>query len=304
MTLDRRADRARGALLGTFVGDALGMPFEGAPPASVPEQLEMLDARLGRGTYTDDTQMAIALAESLLERDGVEEEHIGRSFLAAYDPQRGYGSGTRAVLALIADGVPALDAAARVCDARGSLGNGAAMRIAPIAVRYADDHEALPEAAARSARVTHAHPIGIDGAVVQAAAIAAALRDADPVSAAQAAAETSQLRERLAKAVSLLSEQPSAGQVAAALGNSSSADASVATAIYAVAAHTRFEDAVTFAVRCGGDTDTIGAMAGAIAGARDGAATIPARWCDPLDDGPKGRSYVERLAEQLADRRR
>ena len=259
----------------------------------------MLDARLGRGTYTDDTQMAIALAESLLECDGVEEEHLGRAFLAAYDPQRGYGSGTRAVLTLISDGVPALEAATRVFDAWGSLGNGAAMRIAPIAMRYADDHEALLGAAARSARVTHAHPVGIDGAV----AIAAALRDGDPLAAAQAAAQTPQLREQLAKAARLIAERPSSADVAATLGNSSRAAESVPTAIYAAVAHSGFEDAVSFAVRCGGDADTIGAMAGAIAGARDGATAIPARWCDPLDDGPKGRSYVERLAEQLTDRR-
>lgn len=88
MTTDPRLDRARGALLGTFVGDALGMPFEGAPPTEIPDRLDMLDARLGRGTYTDDTQIAIALAESLIECDGVNEEHIGRAFLAAYDPQR------------------------------------------------------------------------------------------------------------------------------------------------------------------------------------------------------------------------
>ena len=49
------------------MGDALGMPFEGVAPAAIPDRLTMLDARLGRGTYTDDTEMAIALAESLLE---------------------------------------------------------------------------------------------------------------------------------------------------------------------------------------------------------------------------------------------
>jgi len=88
-------DRARGALLGTFVGDALGMPFEGVEPARVPEHLEMLDARRGRGTYTDDTQMAIALAESLLDHGGVDARALGRAFAGAYDPRRGYGSGTR-----------------------------------------------------------------------------------------------------------------------------------------------------------------------------------------------------------------
>jgi poly(ADP-ribose) glycohydrolase ARH3 len=303
MTDDRRLDRARGALLGTFVGDALGMPFEGAPPSGVPEQLEMLDARLGRGTYTDDTQMAIALAESLLEVDGVDQEHIGRAFLNAYDPQRGYGSGTRGVLMLIAEGAAAVDAAVRVFDGRGSLGNGAAMRVAPIAVRYAHDPQALLEAARRSARVTHAHPVGVDAAVVQAAAVAAAIRGADPLQAARAAAATSQLRERLAHAAALLAKRPAPGEVATALGNSPTAAESVPTAIYAATAHARFEDAVSFAVRCGGDADTIGAMAGAIAGARDGATAIPARWRDSLEDGLKGRSHVERLAELLADRR-
>jgi len=87
--------------------------------------------------------------------------------------------------------------------------------------------------------------------------------------------------------------------VAAALGNGSTGHESVPAAIYAAAAHAHFEDAVGFAVRCGGDTDTIGAMAGAIAGARDGETAIPAHWLDALEDGEKGRSHVERLAEQL-----
>jgi poly(ADP-ribose) glycohydrolase ARH3 len=300
MTGNPQLDRARGALLGTFVGDALGMPFEGAPSGPHPERLEMLEARLGRGTYTDDTQMAIALAESLLERGGVDENHLGRAFLAAYDPQRGYGSGTRAVLALIAEGVPAVDAATRSFEGRGSLGNGAAMRVAPVAVRYANEYEALLSAARRSARVTHAHPIGIDAAVAQAAAIGAALRGEDPLGAAAAAAATPELRRSLAAADRLLAELPPPDSVAAELGNGSAGHESVPAAVYATVAHGRFEDAVGFTVRCGGDTDTIAAMAGAIAGARDGAAAIPARWLDALEGGEKGRSHVERLAERLA----
>ena len=59
----------------------------------------MLDARLGRGTYTDDTEMAIALAESLLERGGIDAQALGRAFADAHDPRRGYGSGTTEVLA-------------------------------------------------------------------------------------------------------------------------------------------------------------------------------------------------------------
>jgi poly(ADP-ribose) glycohydrolase ARH3 len=299
MTADRRVDGARGALLGTFVGDALGMPFEGKPPEAVPERLEMLAARLGRGTYTDDTQMAIALAESLLAQGAVDAEHLGHAFLAAYDARRGYGSGTRAVLALIAEGVPVADASTLAFGGRGSFGNGAAMRVAPIAVRYADS-ESLLEAARRSARVTHAHPIGIDAAATQAAAIRAALLGEDALAAACAAAATAEIHDRLAVAVGLLPERPPPAALAARLGNGSTGHESVPTAVYAAAAHARFEDAVSFAIRCGGDTDTIGAMTGAIAGARGGATAIPRPWLDALEDGEKGRSYVERLAERLA----
>lgn len=183
-------DRARGALLGTFVGDALGMPFEGVAPRAIPAAVEMVEAGLGRGTYTDDTQMMIALAESLIERGWVEEEHLARAFQAAYDPARGYGRGTRRVLELWRSGAPVADAANQLFGGQGSRGNGAAMRVAPVAVCFRQHPERLLEEAARSARVTHAHPVGVDAAVVQAAAIGAALRDDDVLAVARAAART------------------------------------------------------------------------------------------------------------------
>jgi poly(ADP-ribose) glycohydrolase ARH3 len=286
-------------LLGTFVGDALGMPFEGAPPEAIPERLEMVDARLGCGTYTDDTQMAVALAESLLECGGVDEERLGRAFLEAYDPRRGYGMGTRSVLAMIAGGVSVAEAATRAFAGRGSLGNGAAMRVAPVAVRYSNNRGMLLDAARRSARVTHAHRIGIDAAAVQAAAVGAALRGEDPLAAARAAAATPELWRGLATVASVLPDRPPPTTVARLVGNGSGGAESVPSAVYAAVAHPSFEDAVAFAVRCGGDADTIAAMTGAIAGARDGGTAIPARWLDALEDGEKGRSHVERLAERL-----
>ena len=298
-----RGDRARGALLGAFVGDALGMPYEGAPAAAVPERVEMAEARLGRGTYTDDTQMTIALAESLLELGTIEEEHLGRAFLDAYEPERGYGRGTREVLSLAAAGIPFVEAAARVFAGGGSPGNGAAMRVAPVAIRYAGNPERLLDGAERSARVTHAHALGVDGARVQAVAVAAALRAEDPVAAARAAAGTAELRRRLDLVSELLAKDfPLAPPAAAALlGTGSTAPESVAAAVYAASASEGFEAAVTYAVRCGGDTDTVAAMAGAIAGAREGNAAIPNRWLTALEDGPKGRQHVERLADRLAE---
>jgi ADP-ribosyl-[dinitrogen reductase] hydrolase len=69
--------------------------------------------------------------------------------------------------------------------------------------------------------------------------------------------------------------------------------------MFAAASHTGFEEAVSFAVRCGGDTDTLGAMAGALAGAAFGSTSIPARWLDALENGHRGRRYVERLVGAL-----
>ena len=299
---ERADDRARGALLGTFVGDALGMPYEGAPPGAIPQVLEMVEARLGRGTYTDDTQMMIALAESLLRCDVVDPEDLARAFRAHHDPRRGYGAGTSQVLALWEQGTPAQEAAQQLFGGSGSFGNGAAMRVAPIGVRFAEDAVLLALEAARSARVTHSHPLGVDGALVQAAAVGAAAEGDDPLEAAAAEARTPELRERLraleaATAGGLSPERLTREEVPG-----SAALASVPVAIVAGARAESFEEAVTLGIRCGGDTDTVGAMAGAIAGARFGAGGIPARWLDALEDGDRGRRHVERLATQLSAR--
>jgi poly(ADP-ribose) glycohydrolase ARH3 len=294
-----RCDAALGALLGTFVGDALGMPFEGQPSTLIPAQPEMVEARLGRGTYTDDTEMMIVLAESLEEYGSVKEEQLARAFLEGCDVSRGYGAGTLEVFALWRRGVSVAEAAGRLFGGDGSLGNGAAMRIAPVAVRFAESPE-LRTQAERSARLTHAHPLAVDAALVQATAIAAALRGDDILHAAHAAARTAVMREQLARASELLTRDVEPAEAAAALGNSSAGQESVPTAIFGAVSKLDFEQAVCFAVRCGGDTDTLGAMAGAIAGARGGASSIPSRWLNTLEDGKRGRSHVEELGRVLA----
>jgi ADP-ribosylglycohydrolase len=133
------------------------------------------------------------------------------------------------------------------------------MRVALVAVRYAGDGAGRLKAAADSARVTHAHPLAVDAAVVQATAIAAALVGEAPLDAALAAATTAELRGRLSKAARLLDRSPEPAEAAAALGNRATGQESVPAAIYSAAAHPSVEAAMTFAVRCSGDTDTIGA---------------------------------------------
>jgi poly(ADP-ribose) glycohydrolase ARH3 len=243
--------------------------------------------------------MMIALAESLIARGRVDDEHLARAFQEAYDPDRGYGGGTRRVFELWASGTPVASAAGEVFDGQGSRGNGAAMRIAPVAVRFRDDLAQMRAEAARSAHVTHAHPVGVDGAVVQAAAIGAALRDEDILNATRAAARTEEMSDGLRAVAALLGAPREPADVHARLGSSSDARESVCAAVYSALAHATFEDAACFAVRLGGDTDTVAAMTGAIAAASHGAASIPGRWIEALEDGDRGRTHVEMLARRL-----
>lgn len=295
-------DSALGALLGTFVGDALGMPYEGRPASAVPELVEMRDGRAPAGSYTDDTQMTIALAESLLRCDGIDQQDLARTMREHYEPERGYGSGTRAFMSLWDQGVPVPDAATRTFDGQGAATNGAAMRVAPIAVRFFPDETRVAGEARRSALVTHAHPEGIDGAVVQAVAVAAAMARRDALAAALGAAETASMRMRLEQLATVAEH----GLDPRVLGGpehavASSATSSVPVAVVLGSRARSLEEAVTLAVRCGGDTDTVAAMAGAIAGARFGAGSIPPRWYAALEDGERGCSHVARLARALAE---
>ncbi len=303
------ADKFSGSLLGTHTGDALGMPLEGASPTSIRknygEVREMLEARLGAGTYTDDTEMMIALAESLLRCRGLNGTDLARAFLENFNPLRGYGAGTRKALELLRAGTAWEEAGRRIFD-QGSYGNGASMRIAPLGCLYCHNLAQLKEAAYYSSVGTHAHPWGQQGALLQALAVALAAA-ADPGRALEAEhflaslagvlEEDSPYREKIEVIGALLKREPPLEEVVSLLGNDSRALASVPAALYAFLRNAAdFEETVVYAVSLGGDTDTIAAMAGAIAGAYHGKAVIPQRWLQKLEKGAKGVAYIEQLA--------
>ncbi len=313
-------DRCTGALIGTFVGDALGMPVEGWPPERIEEVHgrvdEMLEARLGPGTYTDDTQMMTAAGRSLVQCGGLDEEALARAFVEHYDPDRGYGGGTRTVLGHLDAGVPVPKAAQRVFEGQGSYGNGGAMRVASVAVVYHHDRDRLDEAVARATRVTHAHPLGVEGARLQARGIQMALHTPGPGTLEPTGVvgrvgtglsedhdhvwgpQLSAVRDLLAKGAQ---PQPP-GEVADRLGNDSRAHRSVPAALYAFLANPRsFAGAVVYAVSLGGDTDTIGAMTGALSGALHGVQAVPEGWWQALENEEDGRDDVVALGQALAN---
>jgi poly(ADP-ribose) glycohydrolase ARH3 len=292
-----------GALVGTAVGDAVGSGFEGRPAAEV-EAIEWAADRREILAYTDDTHMMIGMAESLVQKEGFDGEHMARVFIRNYEiePWRGYGPGPPNIFRMIRDG-EAWDKAAEKLYHGGSYGNGSAMRIAPLAVFYHDDLTMLREVAYRSSQITHSHVLGKEGAALQAYAVALAV-GLEPGKAFESQEFLGRLGElvqhetykkKLESATMLLGEADKAKAVAE-LGNGVEAFNSVPTAIYSFLSHSdSFEDVVLFAVSLGGDTDTIAAMAGVIAGAYLGVDAVPNKWRLKLEN----RLYIEELAAVL-----
>lgn len=288
-------DAATGAMLGTFAGDALGRPYDDMPASRRPGRLELCEG----SAYSDHPELMISLAESLVEHNRIEPNQLADAFARTAVPSRGYGSTALECIKLWRQGVPVHLAARRLFDGVGSLGSGAAIRVAPVAIRFCRRPDQLRREAARSAHITHTHPLGIDAAVAQAASVAAALRGERILRAAYAAAETALMRRQLTLVGELLERSVGPDDVADALGNTAAGPEAVPTAIYAALTHEGVEDAVSFAVRCNGDAGGTAAMAGAIAGARAGARALPENWLVKLESGPRGRWHVERLAEAL-----
>lgn len=294
-------DRIAGALLGTFVGDAACAPFEGAD--ADPGRL-VVPPGPGEWRYTDDTQLAMALAEHLVEHDRVEPESLARTFLEHYEPERGYGAGTREVFRRWQEGAGLVETAQQVFP-QGSFGNGAAMRSAPVGARFHEDTARVGEEARKAASLTHAHPAGVDGAVVLALAVAMAVREGAfgpgaVIELARGPWET-ELSHGLAKAADLArTGVDDVAMVVEELGHEVTAQRSVPTALWAAALSTDLPETASRCARLGGDTDTIGAMSCAVVGAAMGLSSIPRDWLDALEDGERGRSYALELADRLA----
>lgn len=296
------SDRGAGAMLGLALGDALGAAREGGLLGRALWALLCLPyGRLLR--WTDDTQMSLGVAESLLERGGVDADDLALRWAAAASWARGYGPGTLALLAQVRAGRHWRQASRSVFR-DGSWGNGAAMRSAPLGLFYLRRRGELPAAAAAAAEITHAHPLGLEGARLVALSTASVLDGTPPAELLQALlAEPlhEEFRLRLTWAAAALERGAGASEARRQLGNGVGAHQSVVTALYAFARHPDDFSALTAFVRnIDGDVDTIGAMSGALFGARNGIAALPAEALSRLEERERLESVGRRLV-QIAD---
>ncbi len=288
-----------GALIGSAIGDALGAPLEGN---SMEEVNFGGDWKMISGRYTDDTEMMIGVAESLIENRGFNGADMAVKFIQNYHARRGYGPGSKEALRRIRGGESWEDASGKLFGGKGSYGNGAAMRIAPVGIFYYDNADKLREIAYKSSHVTHSHELGKEGAALQAFSIALAVQGTEKEAMLHDLKEFVKnviYKEKLRKIEALLAEEADKKAIVFELGNGQEAFNSVPTAIYSFLRFDSFKDAVVYAISLGGDTDTIGAMTGAISGAYYGEGAIPVEWVERLEEGKKGRSYIKWLGEEL-----
>ncbi len=172
-----RLRRANASLNGLSTGDAFGQKFFGRPD-KVNEWIKQRTLPVPPWWYTDDTVMAMSIVDVLAEKRSLDQELLAQLFAARYrlDQDRGYGGTAHDILNRISAGQPWRQVSHAAFGGAGSMGNGAAMRVAPLGAYFYDDFEAVVENARRSAEVTHAHPEGQAGAIAIAIAAACVAR--------------------------------------------------------------------------------------------------------------------------------
>ncbi len=225
--------------------------------------------------------MSINIAESILKEGCLNQKDIAERFTNSYRWRRGYGPSTAKLLKRIRRGQTWEEASKSVYPS-GSYGNGAAMRAPVLALFFPNDVKALIHATQRTAEITHAHPLGIEGAILISLATRELLHKNTPkqvFSSLKQHCQAPEFIDKLNLAQFFLKESKNITpqEMKRTLGNGITATTSCVSALYL---SLRFlnEDMtqiIQFAKSCGGDVDTICAMAGALWGAYNGSNNLP-----------------------------
>ena len=316
-------DRAIGCLLGQVVGDSLGSLVEFRSPRDIARQYpagvrDLADGGTWNtiaGQLTDDSELALDLARTLVSQTSWSSEAVAAAYAGWYASRPfDIGGTTRQALSAAAAAAQDKAGAARKAANRESQANGALMRCAPIGVWAIDAAEAAA-AARQDAALTHPHPMCQAASAAFVAAIATGIGGGD--------------REAMLTAAEAAMPEPDAAPLRAAFARARAGEGpgdfmsqqgwvliAFQNAFRHLAAGTSIEDALIETVGAGGDTDTNGAICGALLGAAQGRAAIPRRWrmavlaCRPLAEigavQPRPQRYwpddLPRLAEALIGR--
>lgn len=310
-----------GCILGTAVGDALGLPYEGLAPRRGARLFPQMDRYhllpFGRGMCSDDTEHTIMVAQALIQTAGYSNVYRNadefRATLACamrlwlLGLPAGIGMATLKGILKLWLFLPSR------WQGSYSAGNAPAMRSALIGVFWADEPELLRQHVHAATRLTHSDPKAEHAALAVAIAAAMSARHGGRVDALEYAgrmrallegdgAEIAALIDKVARSVqegeSTLTFAQGMGLPAGVTGY---ALHTAPVALHAWLSHPgSFREAVLAAIACGGDTDTVAAITGAIAGAGAGPKGLPPEWLDNLAEWPHTVPWMEQLAQRLA----
>jgi ADP-ribosylglycohydrolase len=324
-----RLNAFEGAIVGLAVGDALGFPaefrtrreiLETFGPGGITDFVSAADPRWRSGvpekiaphpagTFSDDTQMSLAVAEALVDGprgdlDSLMTRMASRFVQWSRSPgnDRGPGSTCMAGCARLAAGAPWRQAGIPT-----SKGCGSAMRAAPIGLVFSRDRARLLEVARASSLLTHGHDAAVEGAAAAALCVALALEKREPAQMyeavmAECAPRSACLRACFEKLPALVKRDPGEALSAGGLGEGWVAEEAVASALYCFwRSPEDFDQTVLTAANTDGDSDSIACIAGGLSGAFNGAASIRPSWRDSVEDAPGLRRIAGRLCEAAAD---
>jgi len=293
-----RLGRALLSLHGLAIGDGIGeMMF--SRPDKAHRMITENDLPAGPWWHTDDTEMAISIVEVLRLLGSIDQDALARQFAWRYErePDRGYGSGARQQLRMMIGGIEWRVTSRDAFSGQGSMGNGSAMRVAPVGAWFADDLDRVAKQARASAMVTHMHSEGVAGAIAVAVAAAMAWRLRDNTS-QDAGVEflnevhkhtpDGETRRGIAHAFQIRqldSPQPAARL----LGNGSGVTCpdTVPFALWAAAKFLRkYREAIAATASAGGDVDTNCAIVGGIVALSAGWEGLPQIWIQEMEKLP------------------
>ena len=302
---DPFTDRARAALLGLAIGDAVGMPRESLP-------VWLANLRFGhapalsrgffrfmrrKGTVSDDTQLTVATARAIDDRGEFRPDEFQRLLVDWLDHAIGPGRATKKA----ARGWKS-DHDRRDPD---SQGNGAAMRVVPLAIVYHDEPDTLVDMVRENARQTHPNPEAVAGAEAVARLVAYFLEleadatfDAETLIDAALPRSTTQdldaWRERIAK----VAEQVERGERLEQVGTSGWVEDTISAVIYLLLTYgVQIDEALREILAAGGDVDTIAALYAACVGAWRGTGVLKPKWVEEVQGAATLIEQADRLVE-------
>lgn len=303
-----RLEQMEGVLLGTAAGDALGLPAEGLSPRRIAQRWRgdwRMRLFFGWGMMSDDTEHTVMVAQALLaspsDLAGFQRRLAWKLRWWLLGLPAGVGMATAKACIKLWLGVPSERSGVW------SAGNGPAMRSAIIGVFFANDLERRRAFVAASTKMTHTDPRAeiAAQAVAEASALIALGRHEEILSMLPCVGDNEEWRALCHKLADAYSEGLSvidfANTLGLARGVTGYAFHTVPVAIYAVLRHPDcFRTALIAALDCGGDADTVGAIVGAMMGARVGSIGIPAEWIDRIAEWPRSMATLKTIARELS----